>query len=150
MVDVTAQLTAAGQRAQAAGLPYAGALTPEEAYAVLNALPNAVLVDVRTQAEWNFVGGVPGAVCIEWKSFPGMQPNPDFLAQLQARAPADAPVLFLCRSGARSHDAAIAATAAGYAHCYNVLEGFEGDRDAHGHRGALNGWQAAGLPWQQG
>jgi rhodanese-related sulfurtransferase len=59
-------------------------------------------------------------------------------------------VLFLCRSGARSHDAAIAATAAGYTQCYNVLEGFEGDRDAHGHRGALNGWQAAGLPWQQG
>ena len=79
-----------------------------------------------------------------------MLPNPDFLAQLQARAPADAPVLFLCRSGARSHDAAIAATAAGYTQCYNVLEGFEGDRDAHGHRGALNGWQAAGLPWQQG
>ena len=150
MVDVTAQLAQAAQRAQAAGLPYAGAVTPEEAHTLLNALHNAVLVDVRTQAEWNFVGGVPGAVCIEWKSFPGMLPNPDFLAQLQARAPADAPVLFLCRSGARSHDAAIAATAAGYAHCYNVLEGFEGDRDAHGHRGALNGWQAAGLPWQQG
>ena len=150
MVDVTAQLAQAAQRAQAAGLPYAGAVTPEEAHTLLNALHNAVLVDVRTQAEWNFVGGVPGAVCIEWKSFPGMLPNPDFLAQLQARAPADAPVLFLCRSGARSHDAAIAATAAGYTQCYNVLEGFEGDRDAHGHRGALNGWQAAGLPWQQG
>lgn len=150
MVDVTPQLAIAGQRAQAGGLPYAGALTPEETHAVLTALPNAVLVDVRTQAEWSFVGGVPGAVCIEWKSFPGMLPNPDFLAQLKARVPGDALVLFLCRSGARSHDAAVAATAAGYARCYNVLEGFEGDRDADGHRGALNGWQAAGLPWQQG
>ena len=101
MVDVTAQLAQAAQRAQAAGLPYAGAVTPEEAHTLLNALHNAVLVDVRTQAEWNFVGGVPGAVCIEWKSFPGMQPNPDFLAQLHARVPSDAHVLF-CAARARA------------------------------------------------
>ena len=150
MANVSDVLQRAQQRAQTAQLPYAGALTPEEAFVLLQQLPGAVLVDVRTQAEWTFVGGVADAVQIEWKSFPGMQPNPAFITQLQAQVPGQAHVLFLCRSGARSHDAAVAATAAGFSHCYNILEGFEGDRDAHGHRGALNGWQAAGLPWQQG
>ncbi len=150
MANVSDVLQRAQQRAQTAQLPYAGALTPEEAFVLLQQLPGAVLVDVRTQAEWTFVGGVADAVQIEWKSFPGMQPNPAFITQLQAQVPGQAHVLFLCRSGARSHDAAVAATAAGFSHCYNVLEGFEGDRDAHGQRGRLNGWQAAGLPWNQG
>jgi rhodanese-related sulfurtransferase len=150
MTTIADVLQRAQQRTQTAQLPYAGALTPEEAFVLLQQLPGAVLVDVRTQAEWTFVGGVANAVQIEWKSFPGMQPNPAFLAQLQAQVPAQAHVLFLCRSGARSHDAAVAATAAGFSHCYNILEGFEGDRDANGQRGRLNGWQAAGLPWNQG
>ncbi len=150
MANVSDVLQRAQQRAQTAQLPYAGALTPEEAFVLLQQLPGAVLVDVRTQAEWTFVGGVADAVQIEWKSFPGMQPNPAFITQLQAQVPGQAHVLFLCRSGARSHDAAVAATAAGFSHCYNILEGFEGDRDAHGQRGRLNGWQAAGLPWNQG
>ncbi len=150
MANVSDVLQRAQQRAQTAQLPYAGALTPEEAFVLLQQLPGAVLVDVRTQAEWTFVGGVADAVQIEWKSFPGMQPNPAFITQLQAQVPGQAHVLFLCRSGARSHDAAVAATAAGFSHCYNILEGFEGDRDAHGQRGRLNGWQAAGLPWSQG
>lgn len=150
MTTIADVLQRAQQRTQTAQLPYAGALTPEEAFVLLQQLPGAVLVDVRTQAEWTFVGGVANAVQIEWKSFPGMQPNPAFITQLQAQVPGQAHVLFLCRSGARSHDAAVAATAAGFSHCYNVLEGFEGDRDAHGQRGRLNGWQAAGLPWNQG
>lgn len=150
MANVSDVLQRAQQRAQTAQLPYAGTLTPEEAFVLLQQLPGAVLVDVRTQAEWTFVGGVADAVQIEWKSFPGMQPNPAFITQLQAQVPGQAHVLFLCRSGARSHDAAVAATAAGFSHCYNILEGFEGDRDAHGQRGRLNGWQAAGLPWNQG
>ena len=150
MTTIADVLQRAQQRTQTAQLPYAGALTPEEAFVLLQQLPGAVLVDVRTQAEWTFVGGVANAVQIEWKSFPGMQPNPAFITQLQAQVPGQAHVLFLCRSGARSHDAAVAATAAGFSHCYNILEGFEGDRDAHGQRGRLNGWQAAGLPWNQG
>jgi rhodanese-related sulfurtransferase len=123
---------------------------PAEAQTLLQALPGAVLVDVRTQAEIDWVGFVPGALHIEWQRYPGGMANPDFLAQLQAEVPSDRPVLFLCRSGGRSHAAAAQAAQAGYARSFNVLEGFEGDRDAQGHRNVQGGWRAAGLPWKQG
>lgn len=138
---------------------YAGDLTVEESWALLQKEPAAVLVDVRSTAEWTFVG-VPDlsgagkrAVLIEWQVFPGMTPNPAFVqsvkAALGAERPASAPVLFLCRSGARSRAAAMALTAAGHSRCYNIAGGFEGDLDGEGHRGRRNGWKAAGLPWAQ-
>ncbi|HWQ38882.1 MAG TPA: rhodanese-like domain-containing protein, partial [Burkholderiales bacterium] len=86
---------------------------------------------------------------IEWQSYPGGQPNPNFLVELQAQVDKQVPVLFICRSGARSHAAAAAAAQIGYSQAFNVLEGFEGDRDAEGHRNTLGGWRVAGLPWYQ-
>ncbi len=151
MDNVETILARAKQRALDNKLPYAGALLPNEANTLLENSPGATLVDVRTRAEWYWVGRVPGAVTIEWSSYPGGARNPDFLGQLQAAVPmTPAPVMFLCRSGQRSHHAAAQATAAGYANCFNVLEGFEGDRDEHGHRNGVGGWRVAGLPWEQG
>ncbi|HTE96197.1 MAG TPA: rhodanese-like domain-containing protein [Bradyrhizobium sp.] len=132
-------------------LPYAGALLPAEARALMQQVPGAKLIDVRTQAEWEYVGRVPDSVLIEWNSYPSGQRNPQFLEELQAKvAKTEAPVMFLCRSGARSHHAAMAATLAGYPNSYNILEGFEGDKDAQGHRNSVGGWRVAGLPWVQG
>jgi rhodanese-related sulfurtransferase len=131
------------------GLPYAGALTPAEAHEVWRNAPGARLVDVRTRAEWDYVGRIPGAVEIELLTYPGNRPNPAFATELQGQVEKDPPVLFICRSGGRSHNAAMIATQAGYAAAYNVLEGFEGDRDAQGHRNTAGGWRAAGLPWTQ-
>ncbi len=143
-------LDLARQRAVQLGLPYAGALTPGEAATLLRAEPGAKLVDVRTRAEWEWVGRVPGAVLLEWNGWPGGTRNPDFERELQAKVPDKTqPVLFLCRSGARSHHAAIAAAQLGYARALNVLEGFEGNRDADGHRSSVGGWKFAGLPWVQ-
>lgn len=122
--------------------------------------PEAQLVDVRTQAEWSFVG-LPDLSslnrhvhCVEWQSFPTMAANPDFVTETTgavetAGASKDAPILFLCRSGARSRAAAIAMTGAGYVHAYNIAGGFEGDLDPARHRGSKNGWKAQGLPWKQ-
>ncbi|MGE5471748.1 MAG: rhodanese-like domain-containing protein [Bacteroidota bacterium] len=143
-------VTLAQQRAQAMGLSYKGALTPQEAHELLRLAPGAKLVDVRTRAEWDWVGRVPGAVEIEWNQYPGGTRNPNFLAELKRQVDPQAAVMFLCRSGARSDAAAEAATAAGYGDCYNILEGFEGDKDALGHRNAVGGWRHAGLPWMQG
>lgn len=151
MEDVAVILARAKQRAMEKKLPYAGALLPTEAFALLERAPGATLVDVRTQAELYWVGRVPGAVTLEWSSYPGGARNPDFLDQFQAAVPVTAaPVMFLCRSGQRSHHAAAQATGAGYPNCFNVLEGFEGDRDAQCHRNTVGGWRAAGLPWEQG
>ena len=138
----------ARERGQKLKLSYAGALLPAEAHALMQA--GAKLVDVRTDAELHFVGSVPGAEAIEWNTHPEGRRNPDFLQQLAASVPKDVPVMFLCRSGVRSHQAAIAATQAGWQEAYNILEGFEGDKDADGHRGTLGGWRKAGLPWVQG
>lgn len=144
-------LVRAKERAKGMRLPYAGALLPAEAHALLQQLPASKLVDVRTQAEWEYVGHIPDTVLIEWNTYPNGQRNPDFLDELQAEvAKGDAPVMFLCRSGARSHHAAQAATQAGYPNSYNILEGFEGDKDANGHRNTVGGWRFAGLPWIQG
>ncbi len=140
--------------------PYAGDLNAAEAWQLLKDNPKAQLVDVRTTAEWSFVG-LPDLSslnrqvhCVEWQSFPSMATNPDFVAGASravegAGAGKDAPVLFLGRSGARSRAAAIAMTGAGYAQAYNVAGGFEGDLDPSRHRGSTNGWKAQGLPWKQ-
>jgi rhodanese-related sulfurtransferase len=123
---------------------------PAEAAAVLQAHPGASLVDVRTRAEWEWVGRVPGTVLIEWNTWPGGARNPEFEQELLARVPEkNRPVLFICRSGGRSHHAATAAAKLGYSLAFNVLEGFEGDKDASEHRGMRNGWKVAGLPWVQ-
>lgn len=143
-------LETAQERARQMGLPYNGALLPQEAHQLWKSLPGAQLVDVRTRAEWDWVGRIPETVEIEWVTYPGNRPNPAFIQELQQKVDPAAPVFFICRSGARSHNAALLAMQSGYANCYNVLEGFEGDRDTQGHRNVVGGWRAAGLPWVQG
>lgn len=142
-------LTLAHERARDLDLPYAGALTPREAAEVLQLAPAAKIIDVRSQAEWDWVGRIPQAIEIEWASYPGMRVNPHFLPTLQHAVTPDDLLLFICRSGARSHNAAAAAAEAGFPACYNILEGFEGDKDANGQRNRIGGWRAAGLPWYQ-
>ena len=137
----------AADRAKQMGLPYAGALLPAEAHQLMQA--GAKLVDVRTKPELQYVGRVPGAAAVEWQTYPGSKPNPEFISQLAAVAPKDAAVMVLCRSGVRSNSAAEAAMKAGWKETYNILEGFEGDKDAQGHRGSVGGWRKAGLPWEQ-
>ncbi len=138
-------------------MSYAGDLTPQQAWELLTSDENAVLVDVRTDAEWAYVGIPDGsaiggrAALVEWVSYPSGRPNPQFLKQLSevGLTPGDGrPIVFLCRSGVRSIAAANTATAAGLGPAYNVLEGFEGDVGDDGHRGH-SGWRAAGLPWRQ-
>ena len=138
---------------------YAGDITPEQAWKLLSDNPQAVLVDVRTDAEWRFVG-VPDlsslgreVVFLEWNSTDGTH-NANFADELRERiSPAEdgveRPVVFLCRSGNRSIGAAVAATEIGITPAYNILEGFEGNLDSFGHRGET-GWRAIGLPWNQG
>ena len=139
----------AQQRARDLGLPYEGALTPREAHEVLDSAPGAHLVDIRSRAELDWVGRIPGAVEIEWQSYPGNHFNPNFIVQLRQAVDPEALTLFICRSGKRSSFAARLATEAGFRGCYNVLEGFEGDKDARSQRGSLGSWRLAGLPWQQ-
>ena len=136
---------------------YAGDVSPEEAWNRLKENPEAVLLDVRTRAEWNFVG-VPELsslgkqpALVEWQRFPDGIVDADFVAKAAAAGIApETEVLILCRSGGRSVAAAKALTAAGYGQAFNVLEGFEGDRDGKGHRNSIGGWRHAGLPWVQG
>jgi rhodanese-related sulfurtransferase len=135
---------------------YAGDVAPTTAWKILSEHKDAVLIDVRTRAEWNYVGlpDLDGLAkkpaLLEWQVFPSMQPNPEFVAALSgALTDKAAPLLFLCRSGARSAAAAKAMTAAGYSTCFNVADGFEGPLDAQAKRGAAGGWKAAGLPWRQ-
>ena len=149
MGKITAILQAAQQRAREMNLPYEGTLYPGEAYEVLQAAPGAKLVDVRSRAELDWVGRMPGTVEIEWATYPGMKPNPHFIAQLEQQLDKEALTLFICRSGVRSHHAAAAATHSGFSGCYNVLEGFEGDKSTAGRRNTLGGWRVAGLPWEQ-
>ncbi|HXM81908.1 MAG TPA: rhodanese-like domain-containing protein [Burkholderiales bacterium] len=138
----------AAERARKMGLSYAGALLPAEAHALMKA--GAKLVDVRTQPELLYVGRIPGSIALEWQTYPGNRPNPEFLGELAASASKDDALMFICRSGARSHGAAEAATQAGWRECYNVLEGFEGDKDDQQQRNTVGGWRKAGLPWVQG
>jgi rhodanese-related sulfurtransferase len=137
-------------------MSYAGDVTPAEAWEALSDDPAAVLVDVRTAAEWSYVG-LPDlqslakdVVLVEWQTFPTGAVNEDFVAELSAAGVDEqAPVYFLCRSGVRSVAAAEAATAAGWSRSHNVSEGFEGPHDADQHR-TVSGWKVAGLPWVQG
>jgi len=139
---------------------YRADVSPEEAWATLSSEPGAALVDVRTAAEWNYVGvpdlaEIPAPfIRVEWQSFPSGAINPAFAEEVAAALEAagsrpDAPVYFICRSGARSASAAATMTAAGYSRCFNVAGGFEGARDEHGRRGTVEGWKAANLPWTQ-
>jgi len=149
MPKLSQLLELAGERALALGLPYAGSLTPQEVVETMRLAPGARLVDVRTRAELDWVGRIPQAVEIEWAFYPGMAENLHFVAQLKQQVDRESLLFFLSRSGRRSDLAARAASEAGFTNCYNVLEGFEGDKDANGQRGKVGGWRLAGLPWIQ-
>jgi rhodanese-related sulfurtransferase len=135
---------------------YGGDVSPTDAWAILEGSPDAVLVDCRTQPEWVFVG-VPDTrslgketAFVPWQVYPAMQVNPQFTEQVRAAgANEDAPVLIICRSGARSQNAAIKLTADGFTRAYNVAHGFEGAHDENKHRGQKAGWKASDLPWVQ-
>ncbi len=126
---------------------YAGDVTPELAWQWCSQ-GDAVLVDVRTDAEREWVGFVPGAQAAAWKQWPGMQVNGEFDAAVRAAAAPGKKLVLLCRSGVRSIAAAKRATELGL-EAYNILEGFEGDADEAGHRGRKGGWRLRGLPWRQ-
>ncbi|MDP7242307.1 MAG: rhodanese-like domain-containing protein [Rhodospirillales bacterium] len=136
---------------------YAGDVTPKKAWEMLAKEADAVLIDVRTNAEWGFVG-IPDLselgkelVRVPWQQFPTMELNDDFAGQVTENGvKRSSPLLFICRSGQRSQSAALAMTAAGYGPCYNVSDGFEGPPDAERHRGTVAGWKVDGLPWRQG
>ena len=139
-----------------AGQAYAGDISPFAAWEMLTREVAARLVDVRTQPEWQFVGkpdlsGLGKDVSfLSWQVYPSMARNEAFVDELRAAGIGEeTPLLFICRSGARSRAAAIAATAAGFRRCYNVAGGFEGGLDAERHRGVAEGWKAAHLPWSQ-
>ena len=138
--------------------PYAGDVTAKEAWEVLASVPQAVLVDVRTQVEWTLIGQPDLSsidkepVYLQWVTTGG--PNPNFVDELKAaleerQVPTDAPIYFMCQSGGRSKISAQQCTELGYAHCYNIAEGFEGDLDQHRHRNSVSGWKVSGLPWYQ-
>ncbi|SAK79654.1 rhodanese domain-containing protein [Caballeronia catudaia] len=141
----------AAQRAAENKLTYAGAFSPAEAFELLQLDPRVRLIDVRTRAELDWVGrpAIDGAqyAHIEWIRYPGSVPNAEFIEQLRQVATPDTPVVFLCRSAARSKLAAVAAQKEGYAHAYDLLEGFEGDKDGQGHRKTVAGWCFRKLPW---
>ena len=131
-------------------------VTSQQAWDALARDPDAQLVDVRTTAEWSYVG-VPDlsaigkrAALIVWQEFPSGEINADFRAELErSQLRRDQPIFFLCRSGARSLAAARHAEAAGFSTVFNVSDGFEGPPDSEQHRGHVAGWKAAGLPWRQ-
>ena len=139
---------------------HAGDVSPREAWETMLSDPSAQLIDVRTRPEWMFVG-MPDTreagrdpIALEWQVFPDMQVNAGFGEALerhleQTGASRDAPLMFLCRSGARSSAAASLMTARGWSRAYNVSGGFEGNPDENGHRGRREGWKADGLPWRQ-
>lgn len=135
---------------------YEGDLTAAEGWKFLEEDAEALLIDVRTVAEWIYVG-LPDlsklgrtVVCVQWNQWPNMEVNPDFLPHLEAEGVTrERPLLLICRSGIRSRDAAVALTGAGFGPCYNISDGFEGDLDNAKHRGTLNGWRVSGLPWIQ-
>ncbi|WP_151446062.1 rhodanese-like domain-containing protein [Lacisediminimonas profundi] len=144
-------LAAARERGQSGQFPYAGAVTPTEAHSLLLMAPKVKLVDVRTNAERDWVGRVllPESqhLAVQWSLYPGGTPNPEFIWELNQVAASDDVLLFLCRSGVRSRHGAKLATEHGYANCFDILEGFEGDKDSHGHRKTVGGWCHAGMPW---
>lgn len=154
-MGLTGDIAARYDIASAAG--YAGDVSPRTAWRMLQEIAESVLVDVRTTAEWSYVGGPDtraldkAPVTLEWQVFPSMQVDGAFAARLASQVGdnRETPLLMLCRSGARSAAAAKAMTSAGYRRCFNVADGFEGPLDAAGHRGGTAGWKADGLPWSQ-
>ena len=150
----------AAQGSQTGSPSYAGDVSAKEAWDALRTASGAQLVDVRTKAEWNFVG-LPDlsplsrqALLVEWQRFPDGTQNPEFTAEAAAALERagyvrGAPLYFLCRSGARSRAAAMAMTAAGFGPCFNIRDGFEGGLDGDRHRGSAGGWKASDLPWVQ-
>lgn len=140
-------LALAQMRAKENNLAYAGALTPREAFEMLQENPEVLLVDVRTQAELELVGRVPNALNIEWATYPGMVRNQNFANQLAENVDKSLTVIFMCRTGGRSHNAAVVAQQLGYVNAYNMMEGFEGDANELKQRTLINGWKHAGLPW---
>ncbi len=136
---------------------YQGDITSKQAWQKLQDNPQAKLIDVRTTAEWGFVGlpqldecHCKQVICVEWVSFPHMTQNADFMTQLKQQGVQEGDeLLFLCRSGQRSMMAAITATAQGFTQCYNISDGFEGCPDDTGKRGTVSGWKASGLAWRQ-
>ncbi len=151
MPSLTKILQKAKERAQANNLPYAGALTPKEAHDVLQLTTNAKLVDVRSRAELELVGRIPQAAHIEWAFYPGMVANQDFTKQLTMQIDKESVVIFMCRTGGRSHNAATLAAQLGFTEAYNMLEGFEGEATPDTkQRCKINGWKVADLPWTNG
>lgn len=150
LVNVTESpiLEQARQRAAEEGLPYAGGVSPQQAWALF-AAGEALLVDVRSSEERKFVGHVPGSLHVAWATGTALNRNPRFVRELEGKTGKDAVVLLLCRSGKRSALAAEAAARAGLHKVFNILEGFEGDLDEQQRRGRFNGWRFAGLPWVQ-
>lgn len=144
-------LDIARQRGRVLKTAYAGAVTPAETWELIKANQRVHLIDIRTNAERDWIGRVDIAAeqhfAVQWSLYPGAVPNPDFIAQLKAVSQPDDIQLFLCRSGIRSRHAATLATQADYPNCFDILEGFEGDRDSAGHRKTVGGWCHAGLPW---
>ena len=147
MSNVDAILQLAQKRAIDNSFPYAGALTPCETFELLQESPEVILVDVRTQAELELVGRVPNAMSIEWATYPGMVKNQDFAKQLADKVDKNFTVIFMCRTGGRSHNAAIVAEQLGFDKAYNMLEGFEGEANELKQRTLINGWKHADLPW---
>jgi rhodanese-related sulfurtransferase len=147
MSDLDAILKLAQKRSQDNSFTYTGALTPHEAFMLLQENPEVLLIDVRTQAELELVGRVPNAVNIEWATYPGMVKNQDFTKQLADNVDKNLTVIFMCRTGGRSHNAAIVAEQLGFDKVYNMLEGFEGEANELKQRTLINGWKHAGLPW---
>ena len=147
-LEVDNILDAARDRGRKKSLTYAGEVTPHEAHQLFVAA-GAKIIDVRYHFEPEYIGRIPGSMWIPWKLAPGGDVNPDFLPALRQHCARDDVVLFLCRSGVRSHAAAALASEAGFTRTMNILEGFEGNLDAGLQRGNTGGWRCAGLPWIQ-
>lgn len=147
-LDLREVLDDAAARGRERGATYAGDVSPTDAWALARD-GQATIVDVRSPEEWHFVGHVPGSVLVPWAAGVDLKAVPEFVGRLRAAVPGQRPLLFLCRSARRSVSAATAAARAGFGQTFNILEGFEGDLDEHGQRGARGGWRARGLPWAQ-
>ena len=145
--DPSALRARAQARGKDEGVPFGGLLLPAEAWALFKA-GEIALVDTRTLAERDLIGYVPGSVAIEWYDYPAKRRNERFLEQLREKIEPGRAVAFLCRSGVRSKQAATLAAQNGYDAAFNIVEGFEGDKNAQGQR-VVNGWRVAGLPWRQ-
>ena len=136
---------------------YAGDISPVEAWEMLKNSKSSKLVDVRTDSEWAFVGMpdlsslLKELISVSWQLFPNMQENPEFVQKLRDSGIGEKDqLMFICRSGGRSRMAAIEMTSHGFKNCFNVSGGFEGDHNAEGHRGTVDGWKFSKLPWKQG